>query len=59
MSEASREVANLIERKIHIPPIWCQRMCLSFCLSVRLLQCVPTQKMVKWVYLDLIYSVLG
>ena len=31
-SKASREVANLIEKKIHIPCIWCQRICrLSVC----------------------------
>ena len=35
-NEASREVANLIERKnLHTPfHIWCQRICMSVCLSV-------------------------
>ena len=30
-SKASREVANLTERNIHIPRIWCQRIFLSVC----------------------------
>ena len=35
MSEASRKVANLTERKnLHTPRIWCQRICLSVYLSV-------------------------
>ena len=52
-SKARREVANLTERKIHIPPYVVSKN-LSVCLSVRPLQCVPPQNMVKLVYLDLI-----
>ena len=33
-SEASREVANLTERK---PQVWCQRICLSVCFILSLL----------------------
>ena len=33
-SEASREVANLTERKPHV---WCQRICLSVCFIISLL----------------------
>ena len=33
-SEASREVAKLTWRKIHTHQLWCQRICLSVCLSV-------------------------
>ena len=33
-SEASKEVANLTERKNPHTPIWCQRICLSVCLSI-------------------------
>ena len=32
--EASREVANLTEKKYTYPRIWCQRICPSVCLSV-------------------------
>ena len=46
-SEASREVANKTERKNPYTPVY----------GVKEFVRVPPQKMVKWVYLDLIQTV--
>ena len=51
-SEASREVANLTERKNPHTLVYGVKE--FVCLSVCLLQCVPPQKMVKLVSSDLI-----
>ena len=51
-SEAIGEVANLTVRKNPHTPVYGVKEIV--CLSACPLQCVPPQKMVKWVYLDLI-----